>query len=228
MTDSRAALGPDRLPWLNDERTVAPASRPTWHFPWIPAIGSLTILAAGSYWIGQRSVNFAGPEASPITEGPAANQTQQAPPAQVQPTSPPEVPPGPQPQVQSTTPQPLAPVGPTPPAPTQSRPAGSNSRQLWSAWDSAGAHGRMIRVGAYSSIHDAKLGWRHMVEAKPALAGLPATVVGVTNSRGVHFYRLQIGTSSQAHSEVLCQRVERIDLSCAVIGLPVKPEGVER
>jgi hypothetical protein len=114
------------------------------------------------------------------------------------------------------------------PAPPQSRPADINSRQLWSAWDSAGAHGRMIRVGAYSSIHDAKLGWRHMVEARPALAGLPATVVGVTNSRGQHFYRLQIGTSSQAHSEVLCQRVEKIDLSCAVIGLPVKPEGVER
>jgi hypothetical protein len=86
----------------------------------------------------------------------------------------------------------------------------------------------MIRVGAYSSIYEAKLGWRRMVEAKPALASLPATVVGVRNSRGVHFYRLQIGTSSQAHSEVLCQRVRQIDLSCAVIGLPVKPEGVER
>lgn len=224
MTDSRAALGPDRLPWLNDERTAAPESRRTRHFPWVPAIGALTILAAGSYWIGQRSVTFVAPEGPPTSAGPAAAEVQQAPSAKVQPPSPPEIP-VPRPEMQSIAPPP---VKEPPPAPPQSRPADTSSRQLWSAWDSAGARGRMIRVGAYSSIHEAKLGWRRMVEAKPALTGLPATVVGVTNSRGVHYFRLQIGTSSQAHSEVLCQRVEKIDLSCAVIGLPVKPEGVER
>jgi hypothetical protein len=41
------------------------------------------------------------------------------------------------------------------------------------------------------------------------------------------FYRFRIGTTSQAHSEVLCQRMEKIHLSCAVVGLPWKAK-VER
>ena len=66
-----------------------------------------------------------------------------------------------------------------------------------------------------------------MVRAYPALKRLPPVVVGSRNSQGRHFYRFQIGTTSQAHSEVLCQRMEKIDLSCAVVGLPWKPK-VER
>jgi hypothetical protein len=67
-----------------------------------------------------------------------------------------------------------------------------------------------------------------MVQAYPAIAHLPATVVGSLNSNDRHFYRFQIGTTSQAHSEVLCQRMEKIHFSCAVVGLPWKPKGVER
>jgi hypothetical protein len=81
---------------------------------------------------------------------------------------------------------------------------------------------------ARQSRDQAKLGWRYMVRAYPAVAHLPATVVGVRNSHGQHFYRFQIGTTSQAHSEVLCQRMDRIHFSCAVVGLPWKPNGVER
>lgn len=40
--------------------------------------------------------------------------------------------------------------------------------------------------------------------------------------------RFQVGTTSQAHSEVLCQRMEKIRLGCAVVGLPWNPKGVER
>jgi hypothetical protein len=67
-----------------------------------------------------------------------------------------------------------------------------------------------------------------MVQAYPGVAPLPATVVSDLNSRGRTFYRFQIGTTSQAHSEVLCQRMRSIHFSCAVIGLSWKPEGVER
>jgi hypothetical protein len=67
-----------------------------------------------------------------------------------------------------------------------------------------------------------------MVDVYPAVAHLQATVVEVPNSHGRRFYRFQIGTTSQAHSEVLCQRMEKIHLSCAVVGLPWKPRGVER
>ena len=38
-------------------------------------------------------------------------------------------------------------------------------------------------------------------------SGLPTVVRPSRNSRGRLFYRLQIGTTSQAHSEILCQRI---------------------
>ena len=98
----------------------------------------------------------------------------------------------------------------------------------WPAWQSQGAYGRIVRIGAFGTREQAKLGWRYMVQAYPAVAQLKATVVRDSNSRGRHFYRFQIGTTSQAHSEVLCQRMEKIRLSCAVVGLPWKPKGVER
>jgi hypothetical protein len=99
---------------------------------------------------------------------------------------------------------------------------------VWPATKSAGAKGRIVRIGAFGTRQQAKLGWRRMVQAYPAVAHLKATVVGDRNSRGRHFYRFQIGTTSQAHSEVLCQRMEKIHLSCAVVGLPWDPDGVER
>ena len=85
-----------------------------------------------------------------------------------------------------------------------------------------------MRIGAFGSRLQAKLGWRYMVGAYPGVAHLPATVVEVRNSRGRRFYRFQIGTTSQAHSEVLCQRMQKIRFSCAVVGLPWRPQGVER
>jgi hypothetical protein len=66
-----------------------------------------------------------------------------------------------------------------------------------------------------------------MVRAYPALSQLPAVVRPTRNSKGRVFYRFRIGTTSQAHSEILCQRMQRIELSCAVVGLPWKAK-VER
>lgn len=90
-----------------------------------------------------------------------------------------------------------------------------------------GAAGRIVQVGAFGSIHQAKRGWWFMVRAYPAMAHLPAVVRVTRNSKGRGFYRFQIGTTSQAHSEVLCQRMLKIGLSCAVVGLPWKAK-VER
>jgi hypothetical protein len=91
----------------------------------------------------------------------------------------------------------------------------------------SGAAGRLVEIGAFGSVLQAKLGWRHMVGAYPAVARLPAVVRPDRNSRGRVFYRFRIGTTSQAHSEVLCQRMQRIRFSCAVVGLPWKAK-VER
>lgn len=107
----------------------------------------------------------------------------------------------------------------TPPAPVQLIP--------WPPRVTAGAFGRLVQIGAYGSRIQAKRGWVKMVHAYPAVAHLPAIVVGTRNSRGRLFYRFQIGTTSQAHSEVLCQRLHKIDLSCAIVGLPWKSK-IER
>src|SRR5439155_11247590 len=91
----------------------------------------------------------------------------------------------------------------------------------------SGAYGRLVQIGAYGSRIQAKRGWAAMVRAYPAVARLPALVVETRNSKARLFYRFQIGTTSQAHSEVLCQRMQKIALSCAVVGLPWKAR-VER
>jgi hypothetical protein len=90
-----------------------------------------------------------------------------------------------------------------------------------------GAAGRLVQIGAFGSTRQAKRGWWFMVRAYPAVAHLPAVVRTSQNSKGRAFYRFQVGTTSQAHSEILCQRMERIGLSCAVVGLPWKAK-VER
>ena len=91
-----------------------------------------------------------------------------------------------------------------------------------------GAAGRLVRIGAFSSVHQAKRGWWAIVRASPSLTRLPALVVRVRSLRnGRRYYRLQMGTTSQAHSEVLCQRMQSIRFSCAVVGLPWKAK-VER
>lgn len=103
----------------------------------------------------------------------------------------------------------------------------STPLRAWPARVTNGASGRLVQIGAYGSRLQAKQGWVKMVRAYPAVQRLQAVVVETRNSRGRHFYRFQIGTTSQAHSEVLCQRMQRIDLSCAVVGLPWKAK-VER
>jgi hypothetical protein len=112
-------------------------------------------------------------------------------------------------------------AAPTAPPPARSLTA-SSSREA------AGASGRLVQIGAFGTRRQAKLGWRYMARAYPGVKRLRAVVVEARNSRGRPFYRFQIGTTSQAHSEVLCQRMQKIRFSCAVVGLPWKPKGVER
>ena len=97
----------------------------------------------------------------------------------------------------------------------------------WNPRVYSGAAGRLVQIGAFGSVHQAKRGWWFMVHDYPAMAHLPALVRETRNSKGRIFYRFDVGTTSQAHSEVLCQRMRKISLSCAVIGLPWKAK-VER
>jgi len=267
MTDSRAALGSDRLPWLADEPSaVKPAPRkPARPNLWGIAVAALLlVIAAGFYWLGTRSSNeqqFANPQTgrtvvAPLPQArtvPTERQVEMTPQPEISPAPAPEVRSAPQRELRIEKPQPIQrivqnPEAPqagapdenaspastatdqsaNPPAAKPAPPVAERPLRAWPATQSAGAAGRIVRVGAFGTRLQAKLGWRYMVRSYPAVAHLRATVVEDRNSRGRHFYRFQIGTTSQAHSEVLCQRMERIRLSCAVVGLPWKPKGVER
>lgn len=272
MTDSRAALGSDRLPWLADEPKGKPARKPRNDLlAW--AVGGALVIAAGSYWLGTRTgtgeAHFADtgsgrPSATVAVPQPLAPAQER----EVEPSPMPDANPTPAPEVRPVrersvrfsvprarpAPRRILPVdeesptareemerileaqgaesAPETPPVTIVKPAPkaapAEKLKPWPATQSAGASGRIVRVGAFGTRLQAKLGWRYMVRSYPAVAHLRATVVEDRNSRGRHFYRFQIGTTSQAHSEVLCQRMERIRLSCAVVGLSWKPKGVER
>jgi hypothetical protein len=267
MTDSRVALGMDRLPWLPDE-PARPARTPKQPagggiLRW--AVATILLVAGVSYWLGTRTgtdVTFGPPRSSapPSAALPLPEATRVAPREEVQRLTPPEVRPIPEPEVRGVTerspswrplprtvPKPVADrvkrtivtdeidhisqtqeIPPGRPAQAISRPANTQYVRLWPARESAGASGRVVQIGAFGSRLQAKLGWKHMAGAYPGVKRLPAVVVEAKNSRGRPFYRFQIGTTSQAHSEILCQRMERIRFSCAVVGLPGAHKAIER
>jgi hypothetical protein len=93
---------------------------------------------------------------------------------------------------------------------------------------SEGASGRDVSNGAYCSRHNAKKGWWQVVHRYPGMRRLRAVVAPVPAPRtGKIYYRLQFGTTSQAHSEVLCQRMRAIRKTCAVVGLPPRPSAAQ-
>lgn len=87
-------------------------------------------------------------------------------------------------------------------------------------FDSPQADGRVIQVGAFKDMHQAKLWWSEMVRAYPQVGDLQPSVIEGRYPNGTPFYRFRIGTSSRANSVMLCQMMQRIELSCAVTGLP--------
>jgi hypothetical protein len=90
----------------------------------------------------------------------------------------------------------------------------------WTPWESAGASGRMVRIGTYASTAQAKRAWARLVKLYPGMKRLKAVVNDIPSLRnGRTYYRLQFGTTSQAHSEVLCQRMRTIGQSCVVVDL---------
>jgi hypothetical protein len=261
MSDASAALGTDRLPWLEDERAPRARRGPRDLALW--ASLAVVLVAGASYWMGSQSNRGGSAPAAgtattvplPSAQTPAPRPVEPAPQPQLAPVVEPEVGPMPEPQAlvapqrhvrerqaehrqkpvtresasaEAQSAEAAAVSETVPPAPAPAPVAVPAPLKPWPAWQSQGARGRIVRIGAFGTRFEAKLGWRYMVRAFPAVAHLKATVVETRNSRGRPFYRFQIGTTSQAHSEVLCQRMEKIRLSCAVVGLPWKPKGVER
>ena len=86
------------------------------------------------------------------------------------------------------------------------------------AWRS-GVPGRIIQIGAYRSSATAQSEWRRVYYRYPLLRPLSPRVMK-SRVGGRTYYRLQLGTFSQAHSELLCQRLRATGQGCMVVGLP--------
>jgi hypothetical protein len=241
MSDSRVALGLDRLPWLPDE--PARVRRPTGAMLGWAALAIL-LVAGLAYWLGRQS----GEDASPAPESSLTRPAATVPlpdastKSDVQPVTVPKIerivaPPIPvlesqpaprrapvervRPETEPTaeaipaTSEPETALNQTIAAQEAPRPVKSGP---WPVRVVDGASGRLVRVGAFRTARQAKKGWWAIVKVNPALKRLPALVVPVQSLRnGQTYYRLQMGTSSQAHSTVLCQRMRMIAQSCVVI-----------
>lgn len=245
MAQARVATELDRLPWLRDEREPQQGGGVGWLVFWVTI--ALAVVAGASFWVGLNNgvdEEIAGVEGNSAATflTPEREAPEPAPPVaapapvmpQVQPSAPP--PPIALPranEVRIATPERVSkPARRTAAAKTSKRVTQKRTRasaaksatrlRPWSAWQSAGAAGRVVRIGTFASSRQAKRGWTRLARAYP-ITRLPAVVVGSRSLRnGRTYYRLQIGTTSHAHSEVLCQRMRIIGQSCVVVGVQGK------
>ena len=234
MPEAQAAAGQDRLPWLPDE--PRPSRRPGSALPW--ALAATVLIAGGAYWVGMTVTNRADvPQASTVQPSQTIPLPQARPlaPQHVEPIEPVVAPPitiveqpAPQPGRRLTAERahekPVHPVTeqalPEPKATEVAKPETEGVPSIWPVRSIEGASGRLIRIGTFTTVHQAKRGWWAIMKGNPTLKRLPALVVPVRSLRdGKTYYRLQMGTTSQAHSAVLCQRMRMIAQSCVVIGL---------
>ena len=257
MTDSRVAYDPDRLPWLSDERKPRRKSDSTPLLLW--AFLAAILVAGVAYWMGMQSVAGPDEFARPARTSPPAATVRLPEPAAEAPRTPEvlpapmtDVPP-----VAEPAPVTVAPAEPvrtvkaetsrraaaktklrTTPRKSRARAAPARKRaaaarpaqpRAWPADVSAGAYGRVARIGTFSTRRQAKKGWWAIVRHYPGMKRLKAVVAPVPSLRtGQTLYRLQFGTTSQAHSEILCQRMRIIGQSCVVVGLPANRGGAGR
>ena len=258
MSDIRVAHDPDRLPWLTEERKPRRTSDLNALLLWALLAALLVGGVAYWFGMQsvteaeESATNAPAPPpaatvtvpAPPIVQ-PRAQDVHPAPVPEVRPVPEPVVripPPEPvhaaKPQVSRTAAKPAA-AKPEAPAVAEKSPAPApvakpavmarpGPLKVWPASVSAGASGRVVRIGAYGSRFNAKKGWWQIVQRYPGMRRLKAVVSPVPAPRtGKTYYRLQFGTTSQAHSEVLCQRMRAIRKTCAVVGLPPRPSAAQ-
>ncbi len=225
----------DRLPWLTEvPRTPPPSPEPRRSPPWKwLAAGLLAAGVAGSgWWLATR-----GDEAAPSSSGetqtelplPAPIDEYQGIPSVSDMTAADDI----ADEVANTT------AAAEPPAesteaqqrPTRPRPA---RVRLQRRADTAAAptpvpaipaqpvvRGRIIQIGAYPTKERADEAWRYVVKRWPYLATKPKLIspieVQSTDGKGTRMYRLQLATTSQAQSAVICQQLEASKTSCVVV-----------
>jgi hypothetical protein len=237
MSRVEAATGLDRLPWLPDDEPAAPPARRRSN-TLIGSAFAVLLLSGAAFWLGTRGVEDLAPPAGspdeptttvrlPIARPatPVQPELKTAPVPEVEPIVAPPTPIiEPPHKVERVAERVLSTPRPTPetaPA-TIETPKVPESERLepWPVRVIDGAAGRLVRIGGFSSVHQAKRGWWAIVKVNPTLKRLPALVVPVRSlQNGRIYYRLQMGTTSQAHSAVLCQRMRMMARPCVVIGV---------
>jgi len=80
-----------------------------------------------------------------------------------------------------------------------------------------GPRGKMVQLGAYSTMRQADQAWRSMAWRYPYLGKKPRVVVPTKPIGGWTYYRLRLGTESQAQSLVICQFLQSRGQSCIVV-----------
>jgi hypothetical protein len=80
-----------------------------------------------------------------------------------------------------------------------------------------GPRGRLVQLGAYSTTRQADSAYRSITWRYPYLAKRPKVVVATPPVGGHQYYRLQLGTDSQAQSLVICQYLQARGQSCIVL-----------
>lgn len=243
MAYAHAALDPERLPWLTDERRP-PKRRSETPMLLTWGLAATALIAGASFWIGARDSGQPEPAAPPVATVvlPETAPEQPAPVAktvmpQVEPVAEPrEVKVAPRRQVRAR--RKLSPMERDEALPAvvasqqsakteegeekkpDSSVASPEKLTYWPASESEGAEGKVVRIGTFASRYQAKRAWWKVVKAYPGMKSLKAVVAPVPSMRnGRTYFRLQFGTTSQAHSEILCQRMRMIRVSCAVVGL---------
>jgi hypothetical protein len=106
---------------------------------------------------------------------------------------------------------------PPPAAPFRSQPAPSPTPPRTQAWRAPTPRGRVIQLGAYSTQGQANAAWRSLVWRYPYLGRKPKQVAPTPPVGGWKYYRLRLGTQTQAQSAVICQQLRARGQSCIVI-----------
>ena len=114
-------------------------------------------------------------------------------------------------------------IGPTDPArsenPEEAKIDNDSADEGTPADTVEGASGKLVRVGRFTTAGEAEKGWHKVLRQYPGMQRLSALPVPIKSLRDGHvYYRLQIGTNSLEHSEVLCNRVQNMHQSCMIIG----------
>ena len=218
----------ERLPWLSDPAFPKPRQP---RRSWLPL--AVAILVAGAIALAGWSLVKTAGETESAPPRPAESVALPPPSIVAQPqTEPQPVSPGERDALRlspDTVPSSAAPAARTISKPAHAassrKPASVASSSAKSAapaydpkaWNS-GVRGRIIQVGAFPSAANAQAEWRRLYYRYPLLRPLSPRVIK-TKRGGRTWYRLQLGTFSQAHSELLCQRLRATGEGCIVLGM---------